>query len=269
MTQPAEEQGNTGKIVAAAAIGLALIAIEQQVRDQVETTVSALYKGLAAAGVLAASTGPATGLALIALGTFHHAMTSLFSTARLKTRTAISTGYASASQVAFKHAQDELGDDAPTAIPELGDNLDVILGDIDTMFGHAQTDFQATVASRFDPDDHAALIDVILGNDGDLKVRAQAAAGTAVQSGANDTLQAIYNDLQLHGGVPGLMKRWRVTSSTPCGMCAALDGTMVGVNAEFDHNAGDDTNDHRRVWRNLLAPPRHPNCRCQLELVRT
>jgi hypothetical protein len=65
------------------------------------------------------------------------------------------------------------------------------------------------------------------------------------------------------------MKRWIVTSNDPCGMCEALDGTMVGVNGEFDHNATTSEKDYRRVWRNLLGPPRHPNCRCRLELVVT
>lgn len=271
MTQP-PDQGNTGKVIATAALGLALIHIEQQVRDQIDTTISALYKGLAATALFAASTAPGTvltGLALISLDLFHRTTTIWFDTAHHKTRAAISTGYAAASHVAFSHAKDELGDDAPGSLPELGNNLDVILRDVDTMFGHARTAFQNTVAAQFDPDDPDALRALILDADTDLRGRAQAAGSTAVHAGSNDTLQTLYTDLQLHGGEPGLMKRWHTTSATPCGMCAALDGTMVGVNAEFDHNATSNDKDLRRVWRNLLSPPRHPNCRCQLELVRT
>jgi hypothetical protein len=271
VTQP-EQQGNTGNIVATAAIGLALLAIEQQARQDVQDTIEALYKGLAATALLAASTAPGTlltGLALISLGPFHTTSTALFNTARLKVRTTVSTGYAAASRTAFGHARDELGDDAPDSIPELGDNLDRILADVDTMVGHAQTDFQTTVSTHYDPADPAAIADTILDSDTTLKLRAQSATTAAVHAGSNDTLQAVYNDLQLNGADPGLMKRWRVTSATPCEMCAALDGTLVGINAEFDHNAGDDTRAYRRVWRNLTAPPRHPNCRCQLELVRT
>lgn len=274
MTQPQPPaEGSTGQgVVAAAAIGLALVAIETKVRQDVEDTIAALYKGLAATALFAASTAPATlgtGLALISLGSFHSATTQLFNSARLKVRTSISTAYAAASQVAFAHAKTELGPDAPTSIPELPGTLDALLRDVDTMFGHARTDFQNTVAQHFDPADRPAIAQVILDSDGQLKVRSQASAGTAVHTGSNDTLQAVYGDYQLQTGTAGLMKRWRTTSTQPCDMCRALDGTVVGINAEFDHNAAADSKDYRAVWRGLAGPPRHPNCRCQLELVRT
>lgn len=276
MTQPADQPADQGvtaeQVIAASVIGLALIAVEARVRQDVEDTIAALYKGLAAAALLAASSAPGTvltGLALISLGSFHSSTTSLFNTARLRVRTSVSSGYTAASQVAYNHTKDQLGDDAPTSIPELGDTLNIILQDIDTMFGNAQTGFQNTVATQFQSNNPAAIGQDILDSDGNLNVRTQAAASTAVHQGANDTLQALFNEYQLHAGVPGLMKRWNVTSSDPCGMCAALDGTLVGINAEFDHNATDNDKDYRRVWRNLLGPPRHPNCRCQLELVHT
>lgn len=270
--QPADKGVTTGQVVASTVIGLALIAVEARVRQDVEDTIAALYKGLAAAALLTASSAPGTvltGLALISLGSFHSSTTSLFNTARLRVRTSISTGYAAASQVAYSHTRDQLGNDAPTSIPELGDTLNVILQDVDAMFGHAQTDFQNTVATQFETNNPAAIGQVILDSDGDLNVRSQAATGTAVHQGANDTLQALFNEYQMRSGTAGLMKRWNVTSSNPCGMCAALDRTMAGINAEFDHNATDNDKDYRRVWRNLLGPPRHPNCRCQLELVHT
>lgn len=271
MTQAQTQDGN-GQVLAAAALGLALIQIEQQVRDDVHTTVDALYRGLAAAAVLAASTAPATlltGLALISLGHFHDTTTALYNTARLKVRTAISTGYAAASRLAYAHTKTELGPDSPDGIPELGDTLNTLLRDVDLMFGHAQTDFQNLVTVRFDPADRSAVGDDILNADGALSLRSQAAAGAAVHKGANDTLQAVYAQYQMDTGQPGLMKRWRTTSNKPCGMCRALNGTLVGVNAEFDHTATTNDKDFRNVWRNLDGPPRHPNCRCRLELVRT
>jgi hypothetical protein len=79
----------------------------------------------------------------------------------------------------------------------------------------------------------------------------------------------MFDAYQRDTGIPGLMKRWRTTSTQPCGMCEALDGTMVGINGEFDHQATTDPRDLRPVWRNLAGPPRHPNCRCRLELVHT
>lgn len=272
MTQPQQPDGGGQGVIAAAAIGLALIAVESKAREDVEDTIAALYKGLAAAAVLAASTAPATvgtGLALISLVSFHDNLTRLIDTARIRVRTIISTAYTAASQVAYSHASNELGDDAPRSIPELPGTLDALLRDVDTMFGHTQTDVQNTIVRSFDPANPAGISQVIIDADGQLKVRAQAAAGTAVHTGSNDTLQAVYGDYQLLSGVAGLMKRWRTTSAQPCGMCQALDGTVVGINAEFDHNATTVDKDLRAVWRGLAGPPRHPNCRCQLELVRT
>lgn len=274
MTQPIPpEQGAAGQIITATTIGLALIAVEARVRQEVDDAIQALYQGLAAAGLLAAATAPGTvltGLALISMASFHTATTGLFDAARRQIRDAISAGYTAAAQVAYSHARAELDEDfLPDGLPDLGSTLDRILADVDTMFGHAQSDLQNTIVNTFDPDDPHQLGQNILDTQHGLRNRAQAAAGTAVHQGANDALQALYDHYQTETGILGLMKRWRVTASNPCGMCTALDGTLVGINAEFDHDATTVDKDHRRVWRNLLGPPRHPNCRCQLELVTT
>lgn len=273
MTQPAPEQGNAGNIIAATAVGLALITVETRVRQNIDTTTTALYKALAATALLTAASTPATlitGLALISIATFHNNTTDLFNAARLKLRDTITAGYHAAAQVAYSHARADLGDtDLPDALPELGDTHHRRLADIDTMFGHAQTNFQNTIVNAYDPNNPTRIADVILDTHPSLGNRAQAAAGTAVHQGANDALQALFTHYQTETGEPGLMKRWQVTSTHPCGMCTALNGTLAGINAEFDHNATTIDKDHRTIWRNLLGPPRHPNCRCQLELVRT
>lgn len=274
MTQPAApEQGHAGQVITATTIGLALVAVEARVRQDIDDTIGALYQGLAAAALLAAASAPGTvitGLALISMARFHHSTTGLFDAARRQVRDSISAGYTAAAQVAYSHTRAELNEDfLPDGLPDLGATLARILADVETMFGHARTGLQNTIVELFDPDHPDGIAQDIVDSQHELRNRAQAAAGTAVHQGANDALQALFDHYQTETGIPGLMKRWRVTASDPCGMCAALDGTLVGINAEFDHNATTVDKDHRRVWRNLLGPPRHPNCRCQLELVTT
>ena len=282
MTQPAD-QGDTGKIIAGATLGLALIAVETRVRQEVDDDIQAALQGIADVAVVTASTAPAsviTGVGLLSLASLSQAITHNLAAARESVAASIQAGYAAAAQVALIKLTADLqheGYDVPSVLPELGDTIDVILRDVDTMFGHAQTDLQNAIAAAFDgiqgPDAQSARLlaikQAVTMAGARLANRAAAAAGTAVQQGATDAQQAIYSEFQSRIGIPGLMKRWVVTSITPCGMCAALDGTMVGINAQFDHNATVSEKDYRPVWRNLLAPPRHPNCRCQVELVKT
>lgn len=272
MTQPTTQDGS-GQVIAAAVIGLALIAIEAKVREDVEETIAALYKGLLATALLAAATAGATvltGVALISLPFFHNGMTHMVNSARLKVRTSIQTAYAAAAQTAAQHVDDWLGYTSGK-LPDLG-TTDTLLRDVDTMFGHAQTTFQNTVATSYDPRDPDRIATLQAATDAAqarLRQRVIAAATTAVHRAATDAQQSIFSDYQNTTGTPGLMKRWRTTSGEPCGMCRALDGTLVGINGEFDHNATTDDKDLRPVWRGLAGPPRHPNCRCQIELVVT
>lgn len=276
MTQPV----GTGNVLAGAATALALIALESQTRQQVQGTVDSAFTTIGAVGVTTASTAPATvltGIALLSLATLHNTIVSSLAVANNKVRAAIQSGYTSAAHTTFAKLAAELGDDAPTALPELGDNLDRLVADVDTMFGHAQTDLQNGIAGAFDgvqgPNPTAARIvaikQAVENSQARTTQRAQAAAGNSVQQGATDAEQAIFNQYQQNTGIPGLLKRWVVTSNNPCGMCDALDGALVGINGEFDHSASTNEKDYRRVWRNLLGPPRHPNCRCRLELIVT
>jgi hypothetical protein len=285
VTQPADTGngdtgGDTGKVIAAAAVALALIAVERQVRDQVHDDIAAAFKTLAAAAVIAASTAPATiltGLALLALPAFHAALIAAITRAREDTATGVHAAYVAAAQVAQSKVTADLAHDGysvPAELPELGDNIDRILADVDTMFGHAQTDVQNTLHTAYDaattPEARTVAVNqAVTDAEARLQQRAAAAASTATHKGSTDAEQAIFNEYQNSTGTPGLMKRWRTTSNDPCGMCDALNGTMVGVNAEFDHNATTVDKDLRTVWRTLAGPPRHPNCRCQLELVKT
>jgi hypothetical protein len=280
VTQPQQADTGGGNLIAAAAIGLALIAIESQTRQQVQDATDTAFTTIAAVAVTTASTAPATvitGVALLSLTGMHTAITSNLTQAQQQIRAAITAGYTSAAHTTFAKLSAELGDGAPTTLPPLGDNLDRLLSDIDTMLGHAHTDLQNSIAAAFDgiqgPNPTAARLvaigQAVKASQARTGQRAQATAGVAVQAAETDVEQAVFDHYQNTTGIPGLMKRWVVASSNPCGMCEALNGTTVGVNAEFDHNATTDEKDYRRVWRNLIGPPRHPNCRCQLELVTT
>lgn len=269
MTQPQPANPDTGtNVVAAAALALALIKLEQQARQDVTTTITTLYKGLGAAALLAAAAAPATtltGLALISQPMFHKTTTSLLSAARLKTADTIRSSYQAATQVAqSKLAADGL--ELPDDLPDLGTSMDTLLNDLDTMFGHAQTSLQNLVQASYNPADPNTMMTDILDSSTTLNQRATAAATTAVHRGSTDATQALLSDYQMHTGT-AVLKRWKVTSNNPCGMCRALDGTTAGINAEFNARATTDQKDLRPAWRNLSGPPRHPNCRCQLELV--
>lgn len=270
MTQPAVQPPpqDDNHVIESTTLALALIALEQQAHDDVDTTISNLYKGLAAAGLLAAASAPATtltGLALISLPAFHTTTVALFNAARLKVADTVTASYQAAAHVAKTHVTDQMGWD-PGDLPDLGTSLDTLLRDVETMFGHAQTELQNLVQAGYDPANPHKLGDTITNASPGLTARATAAATTAVQRGSTDAQQAIWTKYQTLTGT-ALLKRWRTTSSNPCGMCQALNGTTVGVNGDFNARATTKTKDLRPVWRNLSGPPRHPNCRCQLDLV--
>lgn len=280
MTQPQATDTGSGNLIAAAAIGLALVAIESKTREQVQDAIDNAYKTIGAVAVTTASTAPGTvitGVALLSLATMHTAITSNLAKAQQQIHAAVTAGYTAAANTTFTKLTAELGDGAPAALPNLGDNLTRLLSDADTMIGHAQTDLQNSIAAAFDgihgPNPTAARIvaiaQAVQNSQGRTAQRGAAIAGVAVQVAETDVEQVVFNYYQTETGIPGLMKRWVVTSNNPCAMCRALNGTLVGINAQFDETAGQNTKDYRRPWRNLLGPPRHPNCRCQLELVHT
>lgn len=278
MTQPAPPTStSSGNVIAAAALGLALITLEEHTRQQVEDTIADAYKTIAAVAIVAAAQPPAvvaTGLALLAIPALHKAITRQLEQARARTTDIITAGYTAATQLAQTTLTDQLaetGYTVPDTLPELYPNLDALAADITTMFGHAQTNLQNDLAAAYDHSTDPAQRTINIQNastaaQAGLRMRAQAAATTAIHQGATDAQQAIFTDYQNHYGV-GLMKRWTTTSENPCGMCQALDGTLVAVSSTFDTDATTNTKDWRRPWRTLTGPPRHPNCRCQLELV--
>jgi hypothetical protein len=273
VTQPQPPSSNA-KIIAAAALGLALIALEQQVSDKTRNAVEDATTVIAAAAVAAAATAPLSGVALLTLLNFHTILTTSLGTAKQSIRDTVDSGYQAATRLTLTQLAGQL-DHTPDTLPALGTARDTLLRDVDTMIGHAQTDIQNRIQAAYDNTTsgpsarivavHTAVTDATTA----LSDRATKAATTAVHRAATDTQQAVYADYQQHTGTPGLMKRWRTTSNQPCGMCEALNGTVVGINADFDARATTRDKDLRPAWRNLSGPPRHPHCRCQLELVQT
>lgn len=282
MTQPAPPPepppSNTGQIVAATAIGLALIALESRIQQQIEDDVEQALQTIAAVLILAIAVGVLTGTELLSRKDVHATTVTAFDTARTSTRASIAAGYTAGAQLALRKATRDMtavGHEVPSTLPPLGGALDQILADITTAYGHAQTDLANTVIDAFDG---------VQGDDADtarqltvskaveqagnrLAQRLGAAGATAVHQGASDAQNAIYDNFTKTNPYLKVRKIWRVTATDPCAMCRELNGTEVDVDREFDHQAGSDTTDWRPVWRNLLGPPRHPHCRCQLELV--
>lgn len=284
MTQPATPppDGDTVQILVIAAITLALIEIEKQVRRDVEETIRTALEAFTAFLLLAVAAPPAvvlTGLELLSIAKIHNALIKTVETARDKVAQAVEAAYTSGAQVALSKVKLDLaaqGYTVPSTLPELGTASDMLVRDVANMFGQTQLDLQNGIREAYDstPDRAARIVAIRKAIDTittAVQNRAAAAASTAVYRGSTDAQQAIFTEYQnATSGSAGtaVYKRWRVTATDPCGMCEALNGTLVGINAEFDGNATTVPKDLRPVWRNLAGPPRHPNCRCQLELVR-
>ncbi len=280
MTQPQvapAEQSDAGAIIAVAAIGLALVAIEARVRQEVEDAIAAAATaiGVALAAILAAPPVTLIGITLIADPRVYAALTGKLAAARRRSKEAVASGYHGAAAVALARSRRDFADDN-IELPELPDTLTRLDADLDTMFRHAEGDIANSVRLAFDGvqgDDAAVVRPVVVDQAlqqaaARLQRRAAASAGVAVHRAASDAQQAIWLQQQMNADTV-YRKRWVAASAQPCGMCRALHGSIVALDAEFDHNAASDDRDWRPVWRGLQGPPRHPDCRCQLELVRS
>lgn len=94
--------------------------------------------------------------------------------------------------------------------------------------------------------------------------RIQLSAGVAAQRGYTDQTIAAYTELEDFGY--DLRKVWvaNFVDNSPCPSCVGLHGTSVGLHEYFRDETGPS------IYRDLMGPPRHPNCRCKLViLVRT
>ncbi len=83
---------------------------------------------------------------------------------------------------------------------------------------------------------------------------------------------------EIRNAPPGALKRWKahVEKPTCCHWCRSLHGVTIGVNEDFApriagpaalSSTGKLTQPPRPYLGRLLAPPLHPHCECDLEVV--
>lgn len=261
---------------------LALLAIEMRVRaattEASEQAITAFAAYLTAV-ITQAPVG--SGLELMSRADVHQALTMTLAAAQRKIQAAVDSGYTAASAAAKAAVTRELkalGHRVPTRLPDLGATQGRLAADVQAAIGTTQTLIQNLVREAFDgvtgTDPAAVTAARALATNAavkraatDLSRRITGAASVCVYAGSRDTQLALYRQFSQINPYIRLRKRWQVTAADPCPMCAALDGTEVGLTAEFDHTLTDDASTAKAVWRDLQGPPRHPHCRCQLRLV--
>lgn len=88
--------------------------------------------------------------------------------------------------------------------------------------------------------------------------RIQHSSGVAAQRGYTDQIVASYTELEDFG--LELRKYWvaNFEDNVPCPSCVALHGTAVALHESFHDSSGPG------IYRDLIGPPRHPNCKCRL-----
>jgi len=251
--------------------------LEQRVRTLVDAALRAIPAQVGGHLTAQLNAQPdASGAQIVSAPEVHDALVTALDAARGKAEAAIRAGFKAAAQAGIGRAgaqARDLGFDAgsitaPTA------TLDAILRDLQTAFDTARLDMLDTVRAGLDDaagSDPAARVLIARGAleraRRRLSVRASAAAAVAVHRGYTDGQSSVHDALKAAHPYLRLTKRWEVRSATPCPACAALHGTTVDLDAQFDATAGR-TADYSppRVWQDLHGPPRHPNCRCRLVL---
>ncbi len=263
------------------ALALALLAIEARVRDAVVEQIekaSRAYGGYLAA--VLASGGITDGNALNSRADLHQALLMLLNAAQRNVSDQIRAAYTAAVQIARNALVDELSDlghETGTDLGNLGSTLTALLLDVENSFGRARIEIQNGIAQAFDgvagDNDQVTTVRQLAVNAAltraatRLRMRSVATVSTSVHQASRDAQTAMLRNYATIHGYATVSKRWRVTSDNPCGMCKALHGTVVGVTDEFNRNANSGTGKLRPVYLDLQGPPRHPNCRCQIELV--
>lgn len=257
----------------------ALLALEKGIRKQITRQLDGFVTtfGTQLAGAVRAGKHATAG-ELISDEALHTALTAALKRMEDRVTVVTRTGYASAARLARIVTAKQLktlGHDAPTALPDLGPFLDSVVADVHAAFGNALSDIQNDLLHSFDgvTGDGANAARVLTTNAAlkraarRLAVRANAAGTTALHRGFSDAQLAMYRRYQDINPFTTLRKTWRVQAVDPCPECAALNGTTVPIDYEFDHDAAaTPTKRALPVYRDLHAPPRHPNCRCRLVL---
>ncbi len=255
----------------------ALLAVENQVRDGVAGQVEQADTGFGAVLLAAVAAGGVyTAVQVLSQATVHRALTAALGAAQVAVLGIVGAGYTAGAQLGRAQAAAEFGVDVPAGLPDLGRVLPDLLADVRTAFADAQSDIVNDVVAAHDgvtgPDPTPARVLTVrqaLRRATDrLRFRLTASAVTGVHQGATDAQQAVYRRYAEDHPDLEVVVVWTVTSTVPCGYCAALDGTVAGPGGLYDATAG--TPEGRRALKTygpLTGPPRHPNCRCRLRVT--
>lgn len=258
----------------------ALQALERRIRAQVKAQVDAIASNFGAylGAVVKGFTGQSA-IELLSREDVNAALTAVLAGAEVNIEKAIRAGYRASAQLGKAATARELrplGHAVPRPMPDLGGYLDSVVADARSAVGSLLFDIHDGVREAHDgvTGPGAAAYRVLTTNAA-LKravrrfgVRVNAAGTTAVHRGFSDAQAVFYSDYAAINPYVRLRKRWKVTSGNPCEHCAALDGTTVALDAQFDATAGSQAAGRvLPAYRDLHAPPRHPHCGCRMELV--
>lgn len=205
----------------------------------------------------------------------HDRLTVELDSALERVVSAIKTGYQAAVIAATKTANRKLsGVIKKHEFVTDSSYLNSVISDVEAAFANAKLDIPQSVvaiSSSLGQLKEAERVNVLTEAVDravrQLGVRVHAAAVVAVHRGYSDAQMAAYGEAVRSQPYLQFVKQWNVTSDSPCPACRALDGISIPLTEEFDHAASDDPAfAPPRVYRDLLAPPRHPNCRCRITL---
>lgn len=258
----------------------ALRALEKTVRLKIATSMDTLTASLTALIINAVSaSGLTSATELLSQPTLWNAMKALLDAARAAVWTTILATYAAANAIGRALAAlllRPLGHTVPIDLTVTADTETRLRRDVDDMFGSTILRLADGLRAAYDGvggDDPAAARILTsrratVNEINRLRNRAVASGVTAVHRGSRDAELAAFANYRQVNPYIVMRKRWTVMATDPCPMCAALNGTTIALDAEFDHTATLDP-DHPAlpVWGDLQGPPRHPNCRCQITLV--
>lgn len=233
----------------------ATLAMEAEVRDAWQAAVQAAGTHL---GRVLGNNPFKTLDEILARPDVIQAMTAPFASAATLTRQRIADAWELGGDLGGAHAVELLARwniDADAVAADGGEFLTSLLDD-------SSANAMAT-AGRLQAAMEAGAIHDVSALADDLARRAVLGVQVAARRSAAQSAEATMVAAVEETGI-GIGKVW-VTRFGPgtCGACAALHGTLLPLGAEFDHDATTGSRP-LKVYLNLYAPPRHPNCRCQL-----
>ncbi len=255
----------------------ALLTIEQRIRAQVSNKLSQAFAAISAyiaATVREDST--LTGHELLSRPDVHGAIVTAVTGAGDQIETAVRAGYlaaAKSARITITRELAEHGYQVPEEDPDESAFLTAVIAGLTAAFAAALLEIQETVRAAYDgiagtaaaPARILAVYEAVNRALRRLSVRVNAATTVAVNRGFTEAQHNIYTAYQQAHPSIRVTKRWQTTSDDPCPACKALNGTVLPLDAEFDPTASTASNWRPpKVYRDLLGPPRHPNCRCRL-----